>query len=81
MSGGVCAYPPLTTSTRKDVTVTATTQTDPDLSALIARTWDQLRTPGTADTALPWERVNPVVAEHVLKVTAQVIHTLQTEAD
>ena len=58
----------------------ATTQT-PDLRTLIARTWDQLRTPGTADTALPWERVNPVVAEHVLKVTEQVIHTLQSEAD
>lgn len=61
--------------------MTATTQTDPDLSALIARTWDQLRTPGTADTALPWERVNPVVADHILKVTAQVIHTLHPETD
>ena len=59
----------------------ATTKTDADLRTLIARTWDQLRTPGTADTALPWERVNPVVAEHVLKVAEQVIHTLQSEAD
>lgn len=54
---------------------------NPELRDLIARTWDQLRTPGTADTALPWDRLNPVVAEHVLKVTAQVIHTLQAEAD
>lgn len=61
--------------------MTATTETDADLRTLIARTWDQLRTPGTADTALPWERVSPVVAEHVLKVTEQVIHTLQSEAD
>ena len=61
--------------------MTATTETDSDLRVLIARTWDQLRTPGTADTTLPWERVNPVVAEHVLKVTEQVIHTLQSEAD
>ena len=61
--------------------MTATTKADADLRTLIARTWDQLRTPGAADTALPWERVNPVVAEHVLKVTEQVIHTLQSEAD
>lgn len=59
--------------------MTATTETE--LRALVARTWDQLRTPGTADTALPWKRVNPVVAEHVLKVTEQVIHTLHADTD
>lgn len=58
----------------KGVPVADTTETE--LRDLIAQTWDQLRTPGTADTALPWDRVNPVVTEHVLKVTEQVIRTI-----
>lgn len=53
--------------------------TETELRDLIAQTWDQLRTAGTADTALPWDRVNPIVAEHILKVTEQVIHTIHAQ--